>query len=79
MNERIMELAKQAGLYIEYIDLNGKGNLWPTAMSAEECTAAYAIFAKLLLQECIDLANHSNVTGKSIIGERIKEHFGVQE
>jgi hypothetical protein len=33
----------------------------------------------LLLQECIDLANHSNVTGKSIIGERIKEHFGIEE
>lgn len=73
MNERIMELATQAGLYSDW---NGK--LWPTAMSCEECTAAYEKFAKLLLQECIALANHSNVTGKSIIGKRIKEHFGIE-
>ena len=76
MNERIMELAKQAGLYNEML---WDGEPWPTAMSCEECNVAYAMFAKLLLQECIDLANHSNLTGKSIIGERIKEHFGVQE
>ena len=76
MNERIMELAKQAGLYNEML---WDGEPWPTAMSCDECNAAYAMFAKLLLQECIDLANHSNVTGKSIIGERIKEHFGVEE
>lgn len=74
MNKRIMELATQAGLYNDW---NGKP--WPTAMSCEECNAAYAMFAKLIVQECIDLANHSNVTGKSIIGERIKEHFGVEE
>ena len=76
MNERIMELAKQAGLYNEML---WDGEPWPTAMSCDERNAAYAMFAKLLLQECIDLANHSNVTGKSIIVERIKEHFGVQE
>ena len=74
MNERIMELATQAGLYNDW-----NGTPWPTAMSCEECTAAYEKFSKLLLQECIDLANHSNVTGMSVIGERIKEHFGVEE
>jgi hypothetical protein len=31
------------------------------------------------VQECIGVADHSNVTGKSIIGERIKQHFGVEE
>ena len=36
-------------------------------------------FAELIVQECIGVADHSNVTGKSIIGERIKQHFGVEE
>jgi hypothetical protein len=36
-------------------------------------------FAQLIVKECIQVADHSNVNGKSIIGERIKEHFGVEE
>ena len=36
-------------------------------------------FAELIVRECIGVADHSNVTGKSIIGERIKQHFGVEE
>ena len=36
-------------------------------------------FAELIVQECVGIADHSNVTGKSIIGQRIKEHFGVEE
>jgi hypothetical protein len=35
-------------------------------------------FALLIVQECVGVANHSNVNGKSIIGQRIKEHFGVE-
>jgi len=74
MNDRILELAVQAELYVDW-----NGRPYPRAMSSEECRAAYAKFAELLLQECIDLANHSNVTGVSVIGERIKEHFGIEE
>ena len=36
-------------------------------------------FAELIVRECVGVADHSNVTGKSIIGERIKQHFGVEE
>jgi hypothetical protein len=36
-------------------------------------------FAQMIIQECVDFADHSNVTGKSIIGQRIKEHFGIKE
>ena len=36
-------------------------------------------FAELIVRECAGVADHSNVTGKSIIGQRIKEHFGVEE
>ena len=36
------------------------------------------IYAELIVKECVGVADHSNVTGKSIIGQRIKEHFGVE-
>ena len=36
-------------------------------------------FAELIVKECAGVADHSNVTGKSIIGQRIKQHFGVEE
>ena len=36
-------------------------------------------FAELIVRECAGVADHSNVTGKSIIGQRIKQHFGVEE
>ena len=35
-------------------------------------------FAKMIVLECVEVADHSNVNGKSIIGERIKEHFGIK-
>jgi hypothetical protein len=44
-----------------------------------ECGWSEEKFAELIVQECIGVADHSNVTGKSIIGERIKQHFGVEE
>jgi len=36
-------------------------------------------FAELIVRECVGVADHSNINGKSIIGQRIKEHFGVEE
>lgn len=72
MNEQIQQLA-----------INCAGQLeWDFPKDPKSFTFSWhelEKFAKLLLQECIDVANHSNVTGKSIIGERIKEHFGVLE
>jgi len=66
MNERMRELALQAGL-----EMCGCGCNMPTRQSAK--------FAELIVQECVGVADHSNVNGKSIIGQRIKEHFGVEE
>jgi hypothetical protein len=65
MNERIKELAIKAGWSedIRYA---------PRAKEIEK-------FAELIVQECVGVADHSNVTGKSIVGERIKQHFGVEE
>jgi len=39
----------------------------------------YHKFAQLIVQECVGVADHSTVNGTSIIGQRIKEHFGVEE
>ena len=51
MNERIQELAEQAGMYV---DLDSKP--WPKWMSAEESVAAYEKFAQLIVQECAEIA-----------------------
>ena len=68
MNERIRELVRESNL-----DMYGLGK--------ERHRWEYTVekFAELIVRECIGVADHSNVTGKSIIGERIKEHFGVEE
>ena len=67
MNQRIKKLAEQAG-YLP--DMFGIGH-W----DMPECKK----FAQLIVQECVGVADHSTVYGTSIIGQRIKEHFGVEE
>jgi hypothetical protein len=67
MNERIEKLIEQC-----------------TVQNFSDCTGGFETFdkqkfARLIVQECIGVADHSNVTGKSIIGDRIKEYFGVEE
>ena len=67
MNERIETLAKAAGY-----DMINKAAMRALGFDVEK-------FAELIVRECVGVADHSNVTGKSIIGERIKQHFGVEE
>ena len=67
MNERIEKLIEQC-----------------TVQNFSDCTGGFETFdkqkfAQLIVKECAGVADHSNVTGKSIIGERIKQHFGVEE
>ena len=64
MNERIRELLEQAT---------------ECYSNGQERTFDKEKFAELIVEECVKIADHSNVTGKSIIGERIKQHFGVVE
>ena len=74
MNERITQLAVNAGLYV---DLYGKP--WPKSMSAEECEAAYKKFAELIVLETLTQVNQ-NMELTWIDGEaKIKQHFGVEE
>jgi hypothetical protein len=77
MNERIRELAKQADDYERKL---GKG-IGPTRDEK---------FAELIVRECVGVADdyvkdctcdeHKNCKHpRSIIGRKIKEHFGVEK
>jgi hypothetical protein len=72
MNERIRDLKEQALIWsVETLDPDAlNDNEWGVAIDEK--------FAELIVRECAEIADHSNVTGKSIIGERIKQHFGVE-
>ena len=70
MNERIQELAEQAGFENGHQDRNGN------SLSGE-----LEKFAELIVRECIDCLkplsrNHSMVGAAQ---DTIKEHFGVEE
>jgi hypothetical protein len=71
MNERIIRLAQEAGMYV---DLNG--NPWPKWMSAEECELAYKKFAQLIVLKCAEIADTAE---PFLASDLIKEHFGVEE
>ena len=68
MNERIKELAAKAGCSIDGMGY-GEGNVEK--------------FAELIVRECIDIAYEYDAPKMSgpgmIIGNRIEEHFGVEE
>ena len=71
MNERIQQLAQEAGMYV---DLNG--NPWPKWMSAEECEVAYKKFAELIIRECM---SNLYLNGYDDAMIQIQRHFGVEE
>lgn len=66
MNERIRELAKQAG-YME--DMFGIGH-W----DMPECKK----FAELIVQECVNVLHDTEPRSKHI-SHALKQHFGVNE
>jgi hypothetical protein len=67
MNQRIKQLAVDAGMYV---DLNG--NPWPKWMGAEECEAAYTKFAELIAVEAIA------VVKKRFMGDLNREDMEVR-
>jgi hypothetical protein len=76
MNERIRQLAEQA---VKAVDNPFPGNTLNDELAKMYIPDCFAEkFAELIVRECAGVADHSNVTGKSIIGQRIKEHFGVK-
>ena len=73
MNERIRELAKQAGF--QYIKDEGIG--W-----AGNHNASLPKFALLIVQECADVAKETRWAvppSQEQIARGIQQHFGVEE
>ena len=68
INERIRQLAEQATTYIEPTYSSGEGWIFDKEKFAE-------LIVREMLQTCED---HPAWTGR-MIGEQIKQHFGVKE
>ena len=71
MNERIKELAEQAGIY--KLDLSDETEYWILEK-----------FAELIVKECADDAKHhvmniSTYADADFVYEQIKRNFGVEE
>ena len=65
MNQRIQQLAEQAGIY--KLNLSDETEYWIMEK-----------FAQLIVRECIDIANDTRYDGK-VVANRIKFVFGVEE
>ena len=88
MNERIIELAEQAGLQLGTVLEN-------YTMPVKTITVEQRKFAELIVRECIEkITTYDLVPGHSAkwediydihsrllqdLGEELKEHFGVEE
>ena len=76
MNERIRELAEQAGIAVwgdAVYMYNPKDTLGSTVMKK---------FAELIVQECCQFENSYSGDARLVsrhYGRRIREHFGVEE
>ena len=79
MNERIKELAIQAGFFYEdYKDI------WYLEYHNESCEEEMEKFAELIVRECAEIAynkqyKHSAAHTRGDCAEAIKQHFGVKE
>ena len=65
MNERIRELARQAGYSKDYLAIGLPNNMEK--------------FAELIVQECANRATWAQDTGERDIGGEVLKHFGVRE
>jgi hypothetical protein len=77
MNERIKELAIQAGFFYEdYKDI------WYLEYHNQTCEEEMKKFAELIVKECADLFEiewgDEKLTGNDV-GYVLKKHFGVEE
>ena len=74
MNERIRELAKQAGIELPD-DSVYNGHIYRNSMER---------FAELIVRECITTAKHhvmniSTYADADFVEKQIQEHFGIEE
>lgn len=73
MNERILELAEQAGFRSDVTVTDGNNKRIDTKTSI-----ALEKFAELIAQECAELADEPTSRPYESYGEKIKKHFGVE-
>ena len=76
MNERIVELAKQADVLIDYGD-----DITVGRYSIGGSTEKMEKFAELIIQECAEVARQTNLDMASrsyMVHKAIKDHFGVE-
>ena len=89
MNERIQELAEQAGAikchgYIPHPELDGH-LIWAADAALDTKKMDAAKFAELIVQECAEVClaqrDPANLNYKPSVkfAEAVKEHFGVEE
>jgi len=72
MNERIRQLADEAGLRFTQLMSN------PMVPVVDGKETDLAKFAQLIVRECVGIADEYDGVGSTIVS-RIKEHFGVTE
>jgi hypothetical protein len=79
MNERIRQLAEQAGLKIEYQMINP-----PKPFQILGSTEQFEKFAELIVKKCMDVAKYHTPDTEEceytwLIHDKIKKYFGVEE
>ena len=88
MNERIRELAKKAGDYVNEVytpPVRSKtpGKIWEDGHVGWH-EQFHEKFAELIVKECADIAKHhvmniSTYADAEFVEEQIEKHFGVEE
>lgn len=79
MNERIKELAIQAGFFYEdYKDI------WYLEYHNQSCEEEMKKFAELIIQECLLAISHTPIESDEIgtmvrCHNQVKQHFGVEQ
>ena len=71
MNERIRQLAEQAGFMDSWFSESG-----------DDCEQELKKFAELIVKECAGRVDHilrERQAGGGTMGDDIREHFGVEE
>jgi hypothetical protein len=76
MNNRILELADQAGRIpmLDCIDRE-TGDRITTFMFSEESMSK---FAESIVQECVDVIMEGDRTRRDYFADKVKKHFGVE-
>jgi hypothetical protein len=80
MNERINELAIQAGGIWRggYVEQANGDSVWTEQKFVHGGDMDVEQFARLLVKECADFVTE-RATIETLLGKLLKEHFGVEE